>query len=760
MKIFTTVQKIILVSFLVFSYQIFAASPSQPILPSDNIQDPGDVSTPWGGCGPTDANCYVTLISFSNESVDGLDYSTSTGMLSLSLGYTIPTVASTTAWNNAIGALSGNALLQDGNSFGTALTLGTNDNQNLSFETNGISRLTIDAVGNIAATGTISANSFYGDGSNLAGIFSTSTSRNIFSASGPLSYDSSTGNFLISQASSTSDGYLSSANFNIFSGKENVILASTTLTYLRGDKTFQTLDTSVVTENGNLYFTNVRADARAVSVISATTSLPNIVTLSSLSSVGTITSGAWNASLIGDAYLTKSGDWTGLFDGQEGSYYLNRGNHGGTQLALTISDFASTSKSLLSSSAVGLSYSTTTGVFSLTSGYVIPLTASTTEWSNKVSSQWTASSSNIYYTAGNVGISLTAPASKLHIDSGTATASQLRFTAGTTTGQTSTDGFEVGIATTGVAEIRQRENLSLEMYTANTLKMLITGAGNIFFDGSLSMRGTAGSAAAPFYTFSGVSNSGMYRSTGSTLGFSTTGTARMFITATGEIGIGTTTPADVLQVFGDIRTGTTGADGCIKNFAGTGIIGTCSSDERLKTNVVDFSDGYLDKMVKLKAITYNWNEAAQTLNKVDTSITNYGLLAQNVEQYFPELVTTDSKGYKQVNYAVLPLYLLKAVQELSEKVAGIFDGTGKVHVKELCIEEVCVTKQQLQQMLQGQNIQSAPVVTTPPPVVIEPTSEPVVEDSPEPELEPEIIPEVVVVVPEENPVVQEEVAVE
>ena len=43
-----------------------------------------------------------------------------------------------------------------------------------------------------------------------------------------------------------------------------------------------------------------------------------------------------------------------------------------------------------------------------------------------------------------------------------------------------------------------------------------------------------------------------------------------------------------LQVFGDIRVGTSGTNGCLKNFAGTGIIGTCSSDRRLKKNITPF----------------------------------------------------------------------------------------------------------------------------------------------------------------------------
>jgi hypothetical protein len=43
------------------------------------------------------------------------------------------------------------------------------------------------------------------------------------------------------------------------SGLQPLITAGTTAQYYRGDKSFQTLDTSVVPENGNLYFTNARA---------------------------------------------------------------------------------------------------------------------------------------------------------------------------------------------------------------------------------------------------------------------------------------------------------------------------------------------------------------------------------------------------------------------------------------------------------------------------------------------------------------------
>lgn len=51
----------------------------------------------------------------------------------------------------------------------------------------------------------------------------------------------------------------------------------------------------------------------------------------------------------------------------------------------------------------------------LESGYNIPLTASTTEWQNKVSSQWATSGSNVYYTGGNIGIGTSTPYAKLSV---------------------------------------------------------------------------------------------------------------------------------------------------------------------------------------------------------------------------------------------------------------------------------------------------------------------------------------------------------
>jgi hypothetical protein len=88
---------------------------------------------------------------------------------------------------------------------------------------------------------------------------------------------------------------------------------------------------------------------------------------------------------------------------------------------------------------------------------------------------------NLFFDDANnrLGLGLTTPRSRIHIDAGTGTASNIKFTAGTTTGQTATDGFDLGISATGAAEIRQRENLGLSLFTNNSERFSIQGNGNV-----------------------------------------------------------------------------------------------------------------------------------------------------------------------------------------------------------------------------------------------------------------------------------------
>ncbi|VFA40251.1 tail fiber domain-containing protein [Chryseobacterium indologenes] len=93
-----------------------------------------------------------------------------------------------------------------------------------------------------------------------------------------------------------------------------------------------------------------------------------------------------------------------------------------------------------------------------------------------------------------------------------------------------------------------------------------------------------------------------------------------------------------------------------------------NSDERLKQNItdIDLSEGSL---LKLRPVTYFWNEAGK--KKGGNAQLQYGLIAQEVEKFLPNIVSTDHEGYKSVNYNELIPLLLKTVQEQDKKIGEL-----------------------------------------------------------------------------------------
>ncbi len=140
---------------------------------------------------------------------------------------------------------------------------------------------------------------------------------------------------------------------------------------------------------------------------------------------------------------------------------------------------------------------------------------------------------------------------------------------------------------------------------------------------------------------------------------SITGTAAYF--ATGNVGIGTGSPADKLHVAGDIRVGT-GATGCVKDADASVIAGVCSSDRRLKQGVTPFTRS-LEAVARLQPVSFTWR-ADEFPERQFGHARSFGLIAQDVEAVLPDLVTTDADGYKAVKYNQLPFYMLQAIKDL------------------------------------------------------------------------------------------------
>jgi len=114
----------------------------------------------------------------------------------------------------------------------------------------------------------------------------------------------------------------------------------------------------------------------------------------------------------------------------------------------------------------------------------------------------------------------------------------------------------------------------------------------------------------------------------------------------GNLGIGTTNPGQKLTVNGAI---------C----ASLGV--NCASDARYKRDVTPVQ-GALASVLKLRGVTYYWKQA-EFPDKQFEARRQLGFIAQEIEPFYPEMVTTDQDGYKSVDYSRLTPVLVEALKE-------------------------------------------------------------------------------------------------
>ncbi len=272
------------------------------------------------------------------------------------------------------------------------------------------------------------------------------------------------------------------------------------------------------------------------------------------------------------------------------------------------------------------------------------------------------------------------------LSAGTVSAQQFNFGTGRLIGKSNANNLFIGILT-GAANGGNRNTLVGDAAGQDNN----SGEENAFFGFVAGQRNTTGGNNTFIGSRAGQSNT---TTNGSTyLGYFSSGTnnltnataigANSFVeqnnslilgsisgvngaTSMTDVGIGVTNPARRLDVNGIIRVGsTTGTVGCIEDRDGTVIAGTCASDLRFKKNVTSFSS-VLNNFSKLRPVNYYWRteEFAEQRFGVRQS---YGLIAQEVEAIFPELISTDKKGFKAVNYSKLPFLTIQAVKELKSE---------------------------------------------------------------------------------------------
>ncbi|MCB9336651.1 MAG: tail fiber domain-containing protein [Lewinellaceae bacterium] len=259
------------------------------------------------------------------------------------------------------------------------------------------------------------------------------------------------------------------------------------------------------------------------------------------------------------------------------------------------------------------------------------------------SSQWSVNGIDIINNnSGNVGIGTPTPAALLHV-SGTSrfdgiinTNNQWISGDGDPEGVSIDDNSNVGIGTS-------TPNQKLEVFDGNiNLKV-----GNNADDQGILFQNLGSSYTWNiFRTDAGSNKADLVIAGGGTAANPSLLPERFRIADNGNIGIGTASPSEKLHVVG--------------NICATGTIATCS-DVRFKKDFQPIA-GALGKIQQLNGLYYYWKKEEFPDRKFNDE-RQIGLIAQEVEALFPEMVLTDNEGYKSLDYSRLTPVLVEAVKE-------------------------------------------------------------------------------------------------
>jgi hypothetical protein len=100
------------------------------------------------------------------------------------------------------------------------------------------------------------------------------------------------------------------------------------------------------------------------------------------------------------------------------------------------------------------------------------------------------------------------------------------------------------------------------------------------------------------------------------------------------------------------------------------VVAFYSSDKRLKENVKNI-ESPLEKLNKINGVEFDWIEKQGVHGNKGHDI---GVIAQEIEEVLPEVVTTRDNGYKAVKYEKIVPLLIEAIKELKTEIEELKNG--------------------------------------------------------------------------------------
>ncbi|HEY8311138.1 MAG TPA: hypothetical protein VIG47_11310, partial [Gemmatimonadaceae bacterium] len=465
-------------------------------------------------------------------------------------------------------ASTSNSFQQGGNAFGTAASLGTTDANALSFLTNNIARMTIDASGSVGIGTTTSASLLSVGGDARA---------NTFTAAGT---GTSTLPRIVTNALALGNDYVTGFTGNglaIIGGvlgldASNNYFSTTSSNFWLGTKS-----TSDLAEGSNQYFTNARADARinATSTIGTLTSAPNLGTVATtLTGILKATGGALSSAIAGTDYevpLTFSAPLSRI--GNAISIPAADGSTNGYLSSSAFTLFNSKISSTSLSAAYPLAYDASTGAFTTAFSTTTANSFNQLQQFNAGASSTQLTTTGSTYLAaqgGNVGIGTTSPAAKLdvwgNLTIGTSSTPVLSVNTASRNVGIGTNVYSADFTVRGTngGDVLSIENsVGTQLIRANNAGSLYVGSIGSMTSGPTSINfGTSlllNSQQAPTRVTNSSASNVVFEVQGSVsqaahfLDVSSNGGSPgdiLSVAANGTVGIGTSTPGSLLSIQG------------------------------------------------------------------------------------------------------------------------------------------------------------------------------------------------------------------
>ena len=199
-------------------------------------------------------------------------------------------------------------------------------------------------------------------------------------------------------------------------------------------------------------------------------------------------------------------------------------------------------------------------------------------------------------------------------------------------GTSYTGGAAVTIANTGVLSITSNTGLSANASATGNVTITNTGVTSNVAGTGISVSGATGAVT--------ITNTGV-----------TSAVAGTGVSVSGATGAVTFSIGQAVATTSNVTFGSVTATGDIVAYS--------TSDRRHKNNIQTISNAVL-KVKQLNGVTWEWND---DVNEVTKTTPKTGLIAQEVQQVLPQVITERADGFLALDYSKMVGLLVEAIKE-------------------------------------------------------------------------------------------------